>query len=166
LANIRNQKDIGGGALMDIGCYGISLARFIFAAEPHRVLAVMERDPRSGVDRLVSAQLEFFQGTSTFTCGTQIAPFQRVQIVGTKGRIEIEIPFNAPSDRPQRIWLQQGTAIEEIAFEPCDQYAIQADAFSEAIQEDLSVPTPLTDAVANMRVIERLIASAEKSAWM
>jgi predicted dehydrogenase len=164
--NIRNQRDIGGGALMDIGCYGISLARFIFQAEPHRVLAMIERDQKTGVDRLVSALLEFFQGTSSFTCGTQLAPHQRVNIVGTKGRVEIEIPFNAPADRPQRIWLQQGGVAEEIIFDPCDQYGLEADAFAEAIQDDLTVPTPLSDAVANMRVIERLFASAEKNAWM
>jgi predicted dehydrogenase len=164
--NIRNQPDIGGGALMDIGCYGISLARFIFSAEPHRVLAMVERDPRTGVDRKVSGMLEFFQGTATFTCGTQLAPYQRVQIVGTTGRIEIEIPFNAPSDQPQRIWLQQGEAVKELLFDVCDQYTLQADNFAEAIQENLTVPTPLADAVANMRVIERLVASAEKNAWM
>ena len=165
LTNIRNQREAGGGALMDIGCYGISLARFIFDAEPHRVSAMIERDPRSGVDRLVSAQLEFFQGTASFTCGTQLAAYQRVQIVGTTGRIEIEIPFNAPADRPQRIWLQQGAAIKEIVFDVCDQYALQADNFAEAIQENLTVPTPLADAVANMCVIERLFKSAEMHAW-
>jgi len=163
--NIRNQRDIGGGALMDIGCYGISLARFIYRAEPQRVLGILERDPKTGVDRLASAVLEFFQGTATFTCGTQLAPYQRMNIVGTTGRVEIEIPFNAPADRPQRIWLQQGTVAEEIVFDRCDQYGLQADAFAEAVQDDLTVPTPLADAVANMRVIERVLASAEKSAW-
>jgi predicted dehydrogenase len=165
LTNIRNQRDIGGGALMDIGCYGVSLARFIFAAEPHRVSAIIERDPRSGVDRLVSAMMEFFQGTATFTVGTQLTPYQRVHVMGTMGRIEIEIPFNAPADRPQRIWLQQGTQIEEIYFDTCDQYALQADNFAQAILENLTVLTPLSDAVANMRVIERVFASAETHAW-
>ncbi len=163
--NIRNQREIGGGALMDIGCYGISLARYMFQAEPERALAMVERDPNTGVDRLVSGVMEFYQGTATFTCGTQLAAFQRVQIVGTKGRIEIEIPFNAPPDRPQRIWLQQGPVAEEILFDPCDQYALQADAFAAAIQENLSVPTPLSDAVANMRVVERMFASAEANGW-
>jgi predicted dehydrogenase len=164
--NIRNQRDIGGGVVMDIGCYGISLARFIYRAEPQRVLAIIERDPKTGVDRLVSAMLEFFQGTATFTCGTQLVPYQRVNIAGTSGRVEIEIPFNAPADRRQRIWLQQGAVIEEIAFDICNQYGLQADAFAEAVQDDLTVPTPLADAVANMRVIERVFASAEKNAWV
>jgi predicted dehydrogenase len=167
--NIRNQADIGGGALMDIGCYPISLSRFIFDAEPQRVIAHIERDPALKIDRLVSATMEFFQGTSTFTCGTQLVPHQRVNIFGTSDRLEIEIPFNAPHDRPCRAWLhigtKPGTQPEELTFETCDQFTLQADAFARAIQDDTPVPTPLADAVANMRVIERLTASAAKSTW-
>jgi predicted dehydrogenase len=167
--NIRNQADIGGGALMDIGCYPISLSRFLFDAEPERVLGQIERDPTMRVDRLVSAVLEFFQGTATFTCGTQLVPYQRVQIFGTSGRIEIEIPFNAPSERPCRIRMQIGTkpgpATEEVVFDVCDQYSLQADAFARAILDDTPVPTPLADALANMGVIERVRISAEKSIW-
>jgi predicted dehydrogenase len=167
--NIRNQADIGGGALMDIGCYPISLSRFIYGAEPQRVLGHIERDPAMKVDRLVSATLEFFQGTSTFTCSTQLVPYQRVNIFGTSGRFEIEIPFNAPPDRPCRAWVQigtkPGTLIEEVVFDVCDQYMLQADAFGLAIMEDTPVPTPLADAVANMRVIERILSSAKQSAW-
>ena len=167
--NIRNQRDIGGGALMDIGCYPISLSRFIFAAEPQRVLGHIERDPGTKVDRLTSGVLEFFQGTSTFTCATQLVPYQRVNIFGTSGRIEIEIPFNAPSDVPCRLWVQlgtkPGTPIEEARFPICDQYTLQADAFARSIHEGTPAPTPIADAVANMRVIERVMTSAEKSAW-
>ncbi|MEX0612180.1 MAG: Gfo/Idh/MocA family oxidoreductase, partial [Pirellulales bacterium] len=167
--NIRNQADIGGGALMDIGCYPISLSRFIFDAEPQRVLSHIERDPALQIDRLVSGVLEFFQGTATFTCATQLVPYQRVNIFGTSGRIEIEIPFNAPADRPCRIWVQigtkPGTPIEEIAFDVCDQYTLEADAFARAILDDAPAPTPLADAVANTRVIERVLASAKKSTW-
>jgi predicted dehydrogenase len=167
--NIRNQRDIGGGALMDIGCYPISLSRFIFDAEPQRVAGHIERDPGTQVDRLTSGVLEFFQGTSTFTCSTQLVPYQRVSIFGTSGRVEIEIPFNAPSDVPCRMWVQlgtkPGTPIEEIRFPVCNQYTLQADAFAHAIVDSTTVPTPLADAIANMRVIERVVASAEKAAW-
>lgn len=167
--NIRNQLDIGGGALMDIGCYPISLSRFIFDAEPARVLGEIHRDLDTGVDCLTSGILAFESGTATFTCGTQHAPYQRVNIFGARGRLEIEIPFNAPADRPCRMWLQTGTApdlkIEEISLETCNQYTLQADAFGRAILEDQPVPTPLEDAVANMRVIERVFASAETSEW-
>jgi predicted dehydrogenase len=168
--HICNQRDIGGGALMDIGCYPISLSRFIFDDEPKRVLGQIERDPKTEIDRLTSGVLEFFQGTATFTCATQLAPYQRVNIFGTTGRIEIEIPFNAPPDQPCRIWVQTGSqsdvAPEEICFDVCDQYTLQADAFARAILDDTPVPTPLGDAVANMGVIERVLASAEKGAWV
>lgn len=161
--NIRNQPNMGGGALMDIGCYAISLARFLYHAEPNRVIGHIERDPATHVDRLTSAILEFDQGTATFSCATQLAPYQRVNILGTIGRIEIEIPFNAPPDRPCRIRLQTGSEFapaEEIRFDVGNQYTLQADSFARAILNDLPVPTPLTDAVANMRVIERVVASA------
>jgi predicted dehydrogenase len=167
--NIRNQRDIGGGALMDIGCYPISISRFIYDAEPQRVLGQIERDPTTGVDRLTSAVLEFFQGTATFTVSTQLAPYQRTIIYGTNGRIEVEIPVNAPNDRPCRLWVQTGSQpgapTEEITCDVCDQYTLQADAFARAILDDAPVPTPLADAVANMRVIDRVAASAESGAW-
>lgn len=166
--NIRNQASIGGGALMDIGCYPISLSRFLYDAEPQRVLGHIERDPATHVDRLTSAVLEFAMGTATFTCGTQLAPYQRVNILGTSGRIEIEIPFNAPPDRPCRLWLQSGPGTgppEEIRFDLCNQYTLQANAFSRAILDDTPVPTPLGDAIANMRVLERVVASAEGDRW-
>ncbi len=167
--NIRNQRDIGGGALMDIGCYPITTARFLFDDEPIRVMAHIERDPNTGVDRLTSAILEFFQGTATFTVSTQLAPYQRTNIVGTAGRIEIEIPFNAPNDRPTRLWVQTGfppaVQNEEIVVESCNQYTIQSDLFARAILEDTPVPTPIADAVANMRVIERVRTSADTNSW-
>jgi predicted dehydrogenase len=155
--NIRNRLECGGGGLMDIGCYCISLARFIFNEEPQRVSGILEYDPQFKVDRLASGLLEFKNGTSNFTCATQISPYQRVNIFGSEGRIEIEIPFNAPSDKPCRIWHQHGSEIEEIIFDICDQYTIQGDVFSQAVLNNSPVPTPLADAVANMKVIDVLI---------
>ncbi|MCP4451990.1 MAG: Gfo/Idh/MocA family oxidoreductase, partial [Planctomycetes bacterium] len=159
-ANIRNIDAYGGGGLMDIGCYCISLARFLFDAEPLRVTGCMENDPAFNTDRIASGILEFERGTATFTCSTQLTPYQRVHIFGTNGRIEIEIPFNAPSDRPCRLWLQQGQAIQEISLDVADQYTLQCDAFSRAILEDTPVPTPLQDAVNNMKVTEAIKESA------
>jgi predicted dehydrogenase len=164
-ADIRNQSDIGGGGLMDIGCYPISLSRFLFDAEPERVLGIVEYDPQLKTDRLASAILDFGRGTSTFTCSTQLVPYQRVNIFGTSGRVEIEIPFNAPPDRPCKIWYQRGTDVEEITFDVCDQYTIQGDLFSQAILNDTPVPTPLADAVGNMRVIEAVVESGRSGAW-
>jgi predicted dehydrogenase len=164
--NIRNKADIGGGGLMDIGCYCISLSRFIFGAEPWRVCGIMEEDPNMKVDRLTSGILEFSKGTSTFTCATQLVPYQRVNIFGTKGWIEIDIPFNAPSDRPCKIWYGDGNRIEEVVLDVCNQYTIQGDLFSRAVLEDREVPVPLEDAVANMQVIEALISSARSRSWV
>lgn len=164
--NIRNIAEVGGGALMDIGCYCISLARLVFGAEPARVLGVSETDETFGTDRLTSGVLEFARGTATFTCSTQITPYQRVNIVGSKGRIEIEIPFNAPPDRVCRIWFQRGPELREITFDVCDQYTIQGDLFAEAVLEDRPVPTPLQDALDNMRVIEAIKASAQRGGWV
>jgi predicted dehydrogenase len=164
--NIRNIADIGGGGLMDIGCYCISLSRFIFGDEPWRVCGIIEEDPNMEVDRLTSGILEFSSGTSTFTCATQLVPYQRVNIFGTKGRIEIEIPFNAPSDRPCKVWYGDGNRIEEVVLDICNQYTIQGDLFSRAVLEDRDVPVPLEDAVANMQVIDALISSARNSSWV
>lgn len=164
--DIRNKAEIGGGGLMDIGCYCISLSRFILGTEPQRVCGIMEYDPQFKVDRLTSGMLDFGKGTSTFTCATQLAPYQRVNIFGTEGRVEIEIPFNAPPDQPCKMWHQHGTKVEEIVLDICDQYMIQGDLFSQAVLNDTEVPTPLEDAVANMRVIEALIRSAKSGTWV
>jgi predicted dehydrogenase len=164
-ANIRNQADIGGGGLADIGCYAVSLARFLFDEEPRRVFGIVDYDPQLKVDRLASGVLDFGDGTSTFTCGTQIVPYQRVNIFGDQGRVEIDIPFNAPPDRPCTMRHQHAGGTDEIALPVCDQYTIQGELFALAVLNDLSVPTPIEDAVANMRVIERVIASAESGQW-
>ena len=152
---------------MDIGCYPISLSRFIFDAEPTRVLGLIERDPNTQIDRLTSGVLEFFQGTATFTCATQLVPYQRVNIFGTVGpdRDRDSVQRAARSAVPHVAASRAskpGAHVEEIRFDMCDQYTLQADAFARAIMEDTPVPTPLADAVANMRVIERVLASAEK----
>ena len=163
--NIRNMVDIGGGGLMDIGCYCISLARLIFDEEPQRVFGKIEYDPGFETDRICSGILDFVQGTSTFTCSTQLVPYQRVNVFGTKGRIEIEIPFNAPPDKPCKMLFQNNEIIEEIEIKICDQYTIQGDLFSLAVLKNEKVPTPIEDAVANMKVLEAVIQSAEKEEW-
>jgi predicted dehydrogenase len=164
--NIRNQADIGGGGMMDIGCYNISLSRFIFDAEPQRVVGIVEYDPELRIDRLASGILDFGNGTATFTCATQLSPYQRVNIFGTDGRIEIEIPFNAPPDRPCKMWYEHKGKIQEIVLPTTDQYTVQGDLMSKAILDDTPVPTPLTDAVANMRVIEAIFASGRERQWV
>ncbi|HEY2827537.1 MAG TPA: Gfo/Idh/MocA family oxidoreductase [Pirellulales bacterium] len=165
-ANIRNIAEVGGGGMYDIGCYCISSARFIFGSEPKRAIGIVEFDPVLRTDRLASGVLEFSSGTSTFTCSTQLSPYQRVNIFGTEGRVEIEIPFNAPPDRPCKLWHQRGAEVQQHTLEVCDQYAIQGDLFSKAILDGEAAPTALDDAVANMRVIEAVLESANTGRWV
>jgi predicted dehydrogenase len=164
--NIRNRPEAGGGGMLDIGCYNVSLSRFIFEAEPQRIVGTVEYDPTFKTDRLASAILDFGTGTSTFTCSTLLTPYQRVNIFGTQGRIEIEIPFNAPANQPTRIFYQSGDEINEIWLEDCNQYTIQGDLFSQAILNDTEVPTPPGDALANIQVIEAVFRSAQNGAWV
>ncbi|MFP4484179.1 MAG: Gfo/Idh/MocA family protein [Spirochaetaceae bacterium] len=163
--DIRNQADIGGGGLMDIGCYPISVSRFLFGGEPNRVAATIEIDPTFRTDTSGTAILEFEGGTSAFTYGTLLEPFQRVNIFGTDGRIEVVIPFNAPPDRPCSVNLQQHGEVREIKLDTADQYQIQGELMSQAILNDTPVPTPIDDAVANMRVIERCFAASREGTW-
>ncbi len=163
--NIRNKKDIGGGGMMDIGCYCISLSRFIFGKEPDRVLGIAEFDQELQTDRMASGILDFSTGTSSFTCSTQLIPYQRVNILGTQGRIEIEIPFNAPPDASTRIWLTAKKGTQEIVFEPANQYTIMAALFSKSIINSTPVPTDLADAVNNMMVIDAIFESAKERMW-
>jgi predicted dehydrogenase len=168
--NIRNIPECGGGALMDIGCYPVNASRFVFGEEPSRVLSLIERDPEMKVDRLTSGILDFPSGQSIFTCSTQMVPYQRMQFLGTKGRIEIEIPFNAPPDRPCRIFIDDGRdvfggGVTTESFPICDQYTIQGDVFSRAVRGDAEVPVSLEDAVKNMAVIEAIFRSAKSAKW-
>jgi predicted dehydrogenase len=163
--NIRNKKEMGGGGLMDIGCYPISLSRFIFGKEPDRVFADIVFDPVFQTDMLASAILQFETGTASFTCSTQAASFQRVNIIGTIARIEVEMPFNPAPDATTSIWLHSKEGSREIIFEAADQYTIQGDLFSLAILNNEAVPTSLTDAVNNMKVIEAAFESAKEGVW-
>jgi len=169
--NIRNIREYGGGAIMDIGCYPIKTSRMVFGEEPARVSAAIVRDPRFGTDILASAILDYPSGHCIFTCGTQVVPYQSMQFLGTTGRIELEIPFNALDNRPSRIRIDDGrdltgsgVTVEE--FAPCDQYTIQGDLFSRAIREGGPPPVPLEDALQNMAVIDAVFRSAETGQWV
>ena len=165
--NIRNKPEAGGGGLMDIGCYCISFPRFIFGAEPKQAISLIDHDPAMKTDRLTSGMLDFGKGKSAlFTCSTQLEPYQRVNIFGTKGRLEIEVPVNAPPDVSAKMWLQVNKHIEEISVGHFNQYTIQGTEFSKAILNNTAVPTPLTDALNNMKVIDAIFKSAEQKAWI
>jgi predicted dehydrogenase len=169
-ANIRNILEYGGGGLMDIGCYPIFTSRFIFGTEPRRVMGLVERDPKMKIDRLTSAILDYAAGQCVFTCGTQIVAYQRMQIFGTRGRVEIEIPFNAPPDRSCRVFLDSGgdvlgSGTKVYKIPKGDQYTIQGDLFSRAVRDDGEVPVPLESSLRNMAVIDALFRSADSGRW-
>jgi predicted dehydrogenase len=168
--NVRNRTEYGGGGLLDIGCYLINGARMVFGREPTRVAGAIERDPRSGVDILTSLLMDFAPGQAAGVCSTQLVPSQRVIMFGTRGRVEIEIPFNAPPDRPCRVFVDDGSTLgglprETIELETCNQYTIQGDLFSRAVRGLGPLPYPLEDSIANMRVIDAVFRAAESGKW-
>ena len=163
--NIRNQLEVGGGAMYDIGCYTINLSRLLFGGEPTRVQSSVRRDPATGVDTVASAILDFPEGIASFTVSTRVESDQWVHVYGTNGRLSIEIPFNIPPDRPTRVFVTAGgdppvaPATETLTFETKDPYTAEAEAFAAAILDGTPTPTPPADAVANMRVIESIIGT-------
>jgi predicted dehydrogenase len=170
-ANIRNHVECGGGGVYDIGCYLIHASRYAFKQEPTRVVATLDRDPEMKIDRLASGILEFADGHSIFTCSTQLIPYQRIHFLGTHGRIELEIPFNAPPDRPTRLFIDStgdlsGSGITTETFPACDQYTLQGEAFAKAVREDADVPVTLEDSIGNMAVIEAIFESARSGQWV
>lgn len=169
--NIRNQADIGGGALFDIGCYAIVAGRDLFEADPARVIALVDRDPALGTDRTTSALADFGGGRQLgFTVSTQAQRYQRLNIVGTSGRIEVLIPFNAPQGEATTILVDttgalDGSGVERETLQPCDQYTLQGEAFSRAVRAEVMLPYGLDDAVMNMRIIDALLRSEHSGRW-
>ena len=167
-ANVRNMAGIGGGGMLDIGCYPITVSRYIFGAEPTRVAATIDFDPKFKTDRLAGGLADFGKGRHlSFTISTQLAPFQRVQIMGTKGRIEVEIPFNAPPDKPNRIFVQgmDMNVGEWVSFPVSDQYMLQAEAFGRVLRKEEKPVWGVADAIQNMKIIDAFFKSGKSGKW-
>jgi predicted dehydrogenase len=170
-ANIRNRADNGGGALYDIGCYAVVVGRFYFETEPLRVMALVDRDPDFHTDRTASVIADFGQGRRLdFTVSTQATSYQRLHLVGSQQRLEIEIPFNAPQGKATKLWLDTGKALgaQQALLQtlpPCDQYTLQCDAFAQAIRGEIPLPYGLEDAISNMRVLDAIYASGQSGQW-
>ncbi len=169
-ANIRNIPDLGGGGIWDIGCYPVTISRYIFEQEPVRLVANLEFDPEMKTDRLGSVMMEFPSGQAQFAVSTQLVPYQRMHIFGTGGHLEVQIPFNAPNDRPCTVAQDRGSILlDEITtheYPVTDQYTQMADAFSKAVQEDAEVPVTLEDALNNTRVLTAIFQSAGSREWV
>ena len=164
-ANIRNKADIGGGALYDIGCYAVAAGRWFFEGEPERVVALVDRDPVLATDRTASGLLDFGGGRQlAFTVSTQSVRYQRIQLVGTTGRIEIEVPFNAPQGAATRYWIDRngaldGSGMELFTLPGADQYQLLVEGFSRAVREQRPDASGLDDAQANARALDALFSS-------
>jgi predicted dehydrogenase len=168
--NVRNNADIGGGGLYDIGCYAIVAGRYFFDAEPLRGVALIDRDPVFRTDRLTSALLDFGDGRRLdFTVSTQIAPYQRIQLCGTRGRIELPVPVNAPQGGTTRMFVDDGASqdggIVTETLPESDQYQLQGEAFSRAVRGETALEHGVEDAIANMRVIDALFRSGRSGQW-
>lgn len=169
--NVRNKADIGGGGILDIGCYPITTGRFLFEGEPKRVVSLVERDPDFETDRLASVLMDFGGGKRlSFTCSTQLSPHQRVQVFGTKGKLELIIPFNAPADSRTAITIDtsnvpDGSLARREILPECDQYTEQAHAFARAVLGEAPLPYGIDDAIASMNVLDAIFASEKSGAW-
>jgi len=164
--NIRNRADAGGGAMMDIGCYPIFTSRFVLGRNPIRACAQIELDPQFQTDRLSSVILDYGDVHCQFTCSTQLNPYQRMHFHGTKGRIEIEIPFNAPPDKPTQVFFDTGSGPQTETFAVCDQYTLEGEAFTAAVRGERPVPVSLETAKGNMQTIDAAFRSARENRWV
>ncbi len=168
--NVRNVAEWGGGGLLDIGCYPITTSRYVTGLEPARVAAIIDRDPQSGIDRLGTAILDYGRVQCCFQYGTQLVPRQTMQFFGGKGRLVVEVPFNAPNDVACRLSIYEGPGLGDVAAETieipvCDQYGIMGDAFAAAVQDGTPQPVPLEDSLANMQVIDAVFRAAASGNW-
>jgi predicted dehydrogenase len=163
--NIRNKLEMGGGGLMDIGCYAVSVPRFLFDREPRRVISLVTRDAGFKTDILSSAILDFEAGRSVFTVSTQAWNAQKVDIYGSSGSMHIGIPFNMYPDIPPRLEVVTSIGERRPDLPAADHYGLEFEAFSRALRLDLPVPTPAADAVANQRVLDALLRSETSGRW-
>jgi predicted dehydrogenase len=162
--NVRNRADIGGGGLLDIGCYCVSASRLAFGREPQRVMCQIDLDPQFRTDRHASGVLDFAPGTATFFCSTQSNPSQTVKIIGEKASLQVENPFYR-RDVPSRLLLRKDNSDEVITVGHHNHYLELINAFSRAALDGKPAPTPLADALANMKVLDALFQAAESGHW-
>lgn len=165
--NIRNKVEWGGGALLDIGCYCISLSRLIYGEEPSRVLGQITPYPGQDVDCLASGILTFAEGNATFSVSTKTESEQLVKIYGEKGTLFIPTPFYNPTPEiAPYIELKSDGKHEQLTQPISNHYGEMTDAFAQSIHNNTAVPTPLSDAIANMKIIDSLFASAKTNGWV
>jgi predicted dehydrogenase len=164
--NVRNRAGIGGGGLLDIGFYPVTMSRFVFGEEPREVMARWDVDPRFGVDRLVTGVLSFSFGPVTFTAGTQTVAHQTFTVFGSDACLHVPMAWTFPDDRPSPLILERGPTplereTETVETAPLHQWRHLVEAFARAVRLGTPAPIPLEDALANMRVLDALARSCE-----
>ena len=164
--NIRNVLEFGGGALLDIGVYAVSSARWIFEKEPTKVVALLNRDERFKVDTLVSGILDFDGKSALFSVATQAFPTQNVEVYASAGTIFVEVPFNTYPDVPGHLHVRTTIGTRDVYLGPADHYLLEFEHFARAIREKKSISSFEEDSLNNMKTIDALFKSAEESDWV
>ncbi len=164
-SNIRNIKAFGGGGLRDIGCYAISVPRFILGKEPERVVGLLSNHPQFDTDMLTTAILDFGSARATFNVSTCANAFQKVDIVATAGRITVHLPFNAYNDVPARICVDSAIGSREILVDAVDQYGLMLTEFAGLVSRSELVSSGEDDAILNQKVLDAILRSSRSDAW-
>jgi predicted dehydrogenase len=164
--NIRNNPDYGGGGLLDIGCYAVSISRFLLGKEPRKVISLIYNDSNFKVDILSSGIIDFGKARSLFTVATKLFSNQRVDINGSRGYINILIPFNIYPDVPAKVSITTSVGTRTLEFFPVDQYGLEFESFSLSIRNNKSTPIPSDDIVNNQKVLDALFESAKTKSWI
>ena len=169
--DIRNRDpELGGGGTYDLGCYTTAVARYVFQAEPMRVIATMQKDPSFDTARLSSVIIEFPDGHGSWTISTQSARYQGLTILGEKGWMRPEIPHVPFAENETRIFIAGDTwpgpfPEETITLAPVNQYTLQGDRFSRLVLGEAVEAWPLETALANIKVLDALFRSQASGSW-
>lgn len=158
--NIRFTKEWGGGSIFDVGCYPISAARFLLEEEPTAVTTHAYFSPEHGnVDMMASGLMEFSNGVAlTFDCGMWAAGRNRIEILGTKGRILLNEAFLGD----QSYEIIKNGQVEKVADDNINPYKLQADRFAETVLDGKPAPFSLNDPIKNMKAVKAALDSAER----
>jgi predicted dehydrogenase len=149
--NVRLSAELQGGALQDVGCYCVNVARW-FLGEPSRVRGIAADRQGVGVDTHSAAVLEFPSGAlALLSCSFETTGRQVVELIGDRGLIEVRTPFTPTGDCEVRIVDGDGERIETVPA--ANAYGLEARAMEKLIREGTPVLTPASDAAKTQEVI-------------
>jgi len=159
VANIRLSKPLAGGGLMDVGCYCVNLMRFMTGEEPETATAVGNIGPKTGVDEILAGTLKFPSGViGHFDCGLRAHRQQSYRLKGTTGSIVVGSSFTPDKEKDTIVQHWQGDQLTEYVIAPVDHYQLMVEDFADALLTGRAPRFPPSDAVLNMKVVDRLLA--------